>query len=66
MTNVHYEINVSQNGVHLFATHKRSLQTEEDARRVYSLFLNKFPKVNGYLVTCTRWDCIGTSMNWNG
>jgi hypothetical protein len=44
----HYEINVALNGKHLFATAPRSLQTEKEARKLYKVFKEKFPKSEGY------------------
>ena len=49
----YYEINVSQNGHHLFATHKRSIEGQAKADMLLKLFREKFPKEDGYKVTCT-------------
>lgn len=48
---MYYEINVSLNGTHLFATHKRSLTNRNEARKVLRLFLTKFPKDDGYSIS---------------
>lgn len=55
-----YEINISFDGEHLFATHERSLTNEARARQVYNLFLQKFPKSKGYEIEMTLWNCTGT------
>ena len=46
-----YEINITLNGKHLFATHERSLQTLESATKLYYLLEDKFPKIEGYDIT---------------
>jgi hypothetical protein len=45
---MYYEINVSVNGQHLFATHKRSLTVEYKMKELLLLFSNKFPATEGY------------------
>ena len=50
---MYYEINVSLNGKHLFATHERSLRGEYDFRKVVELFKEKFPEEEGYQLTAT-------------
>ncbi len=46
----HYEINVSLNGNHLFATHERSLNDIRKLRHVLALFQEKFPPSEGFQV----------------
>lgn len=55
----HYEINVSWNGKHLFATAPRSATTEEQFTKLYSLLKRQFPAREGYAVTATHWNCTG-------
>jgi hypothetical protein len=43
-----YEINVSQNGRHLFATHERSITTLAELKRLYVLFADLFRESDGY------------------
>ena len=51
-----YEINVSKNGIHYFATHGRSLNGfEEDAIKMAKHFKSVFPESDGYLVTLTEY-----------
>jgi len=45
-----YEINVSKDGIHLFATHERSLTSPQQTRKVYDKLVETFPKNDGYLV----------------
>ena len=49
----YYEINVSRNGKHIFATAPRSLSGHEpeEAMAVTYLMDNKFPKSEGYEVS---------------
>jgi hypothetical protein len=56
---MHYEINVSHHGVHLFATHERSLQQLYKAEELMSIFSQKFPRSEGYHVSCTEWRSEG-------
>jgi hypothetical protein len=57
---MYYEINVSFQGRHLFATHPRSLRTEEAAKNLYETFLNLgFSKTYGYEVQVVRYDEVG-------
>ena len=54
-----YEINVSHNGKHLFATAERSLTTRADMEKLYGIFKEKFPETDGYKVSVTYWEKIG-------
>lgn len=51
---MYYEINVSKNGRHFFATDKRSITTKRALKEVYEVFKEKFPPEEGYdmLVSC--------------
>lgn len=51
---MYYEINVSLNGRHFFATDKRSITTKRALKEVYTVFKEKFPQEEGYelLVSC--------------
>lgn len=57
---LYYEINVSLNGRHFFATDERSIDSEVALDRVIPVILAKFPVSEGYGVQVTRWDAIGT------
>lgn len=56
----HYEINVALNGRHLFATAPRSCVTREDASRVYSMLVARFPVKDGFSIETTRINISGT------
>lgn len=48
---MHYEINVSLNDTHLFATHERSVVSTDDLARVIDIFLKKFPESEGFNIS---------------
>lgn len=56
---MYYEINVSLNGKHLFATAERSITNVDKANDVCKLFKEKFPEENGYKITMTKWEKVG-------
>lgn len=58
-----YEINVSQNGKHVFATAERSITTEPECKNVVKLFLKAFPKEEGYEINVTCWRRTGECIN---
>jgi hypothetical protein len=55
----YYDVNVSQHGRHIFATHERSLTTEREAYRVYLLLRARFPAAEGYELSVTHWQTTG-------
>lgn len=57
--NMYYEINVSKNGSHYFATAERSIQTHEKAVKMYEQFTALFPKEDGYNIMVTKYEQIG-------
>ena len=62
---MYYEINVSYNGRHLFATAERSITTEQKAKEMYRLFLKNFPESEGYNINVTRWNKSGTPIEFD-
>lgn len=56
---MYYEINVSLNGRHLFATAERSVTDNHKLQKVYKLFMEKFPEEEGYKVTVEKWEKVG-------
>lgn len=44
---MHYEINISLNGQHYFATNKRSITTKEKAKEIYNDLKSKFSEKVG-------------------
>lgn len=61
----HYEINVSKNGKHVFATASRSLTLEYQARKLYLSMKDKFQESDGYEVSITYWECRGTKKDYH-
>ena len=59
---MYYEINVSLNGRHLFATAERSIKNHSDASAMWDLFLLKFPTKDGYQHTMSRYDLVGETV----
>lgn len=49
-----YEINVSKDGWHFFATSERSLRNDSELIAVYPIIAEKFPEAEGYHVSVTR------------
>ena len=48
-----YEINVAKNGLHLFATAKRSITNKWQLEEVFPIIKQKFPEKEGYNVSVT-------------
>ncbi|HGL4259682.1 hypothetical protein KTD26_20555 [Burkholderia multivorans] len=55
----YYEINVSLNGRHLFATAPRSITSAVKASTMLALLHDRFPSHVGYSINCTHWEMIG-------
>jgi hypothetical protein len=54
-----YEINVSLNGKHFFATHERSCRWEDEMKKIVEVFKVKFPEEEGYEISVSRWETCG-------
>lgn len=52
----YYEINVTFNGKHLFATAPRSIRTWFELQKVLNIFVRKFKVTEGYDITITKWE----------
>ena len=63
---MYYEINVSLNGKHLFATAERSVTVIWEAEKVYNLFKEKFPESEGYAISVTKWEKVGKIIDMDG
>lgn len=59
---MHYEINVSLNGAHFFATAERSVTSEAGALAVLKVLREKFPEAHGWSVTVTLMQRIGRNV----
>ena len=60
---MYYEINISKNGRHFFATAERSITSLTQAEGMYMLFKEKFPESEGYKIDVTYWEKVGKSIN---
>lgn len=56
---MYYEINVSLNGQHLFATDKRSITDTQKLEVIYNILKEKFPKEKGYNLNVTKYETVG-------
>jgi len=68
---MYYEINVSKNGKHYFATHSRSVTNEMQARQMLMHFRLVFPECDGYKCDAMLWQhselmdsLCSKQMNW--
>lgn len=59
-----YEINVSKNGRHYFATDERSIRSKDKAREVVKHFEKVFPKSEGYEILITKREEIITDIEF--
>ena len=60
---MYYEINVSLNGKHFFATAERSITDRRKLKEVYEALVEKFPKEEGYKLTITYWEKVGRDID---
>lgn len=60
----HYEINVSLNGRHFFATSPRSCNNKIKAEELFDEISNRFPKEEGFEVSCTHWEISGSTVKF--
>lgn len=51
---MYYEINVSLNGKHFFATAPRSIQNLDTLKTVYSQLLNRFPVTENFALSVSK------------
>lgn len=58
---MYYEINISENGRHLFATAKHSITDEKKLKIVYDKLSTAFP-VPQYLITVLRYEITGVAV----
>ena len=56
---MYYEINVSLNDKHFFATDKRSITNKRALKEVYNVFKEKFPPEEGYDIIVSLTETTG-------
>ena len=62
---MYYEINVSLDGKHFFATDKRSITHEAQMEKVYKILKQKFPLEEGYDILVSKMETRGTFVDTN-
>lgn len=62
---MYYEINVSLNDRHFFATHERSITDMNKLKNVCEVFAEKFPKSEGYEITISYCEKRGYRIDIN-
>lgn len=62
---MHYEINISLNGKHFFATSERSITSDYKLREVYDALKNKFNENDGYSFDVIKYQTVGTVIDIN-
>jgi hypothetical protein len=60
---MYYEINVSQNGQHFFATAKRSISDPLRLKEVYEALASRFSKEDGFELSITRYEELGRKID---
>ena len=60
---MYYEINVSLNGRHFFATSERSIHDEFHCKVLYDKLRQAFPESEGYVLSVSKCQKIGESVN---
>jgi len=60
---MYYEINVSLNGRHFFATAERSIRDIHKLKQVYHTFKKNFPESEGFSISITKYETAGRSVN---
>jgi len=58
----HYEINVSKNGTHFFATHERSIKDRTSLIAVHEKLSAAFTPEDGFELKITFWALQGTTI----
>lgn len=56
---MHYEIIVTKNGDHLFATAPRSISNEIELIKLYTILRLKFIEADGYKLKVNKWETVG-------
>lgn len=57
-----YEINVSKDGMHYFATDKRSIPTVKAAVEIRDRLKKAMPEEEGFKFTITQWQTSGIEL----
>lgn len=60
---MNYEINVSKDGMHFFATHERSITCTTKLKEVIEVFKEKFPPSQGYQISAMLIKTMGETLD---
>ena len=61
-----YEINISKNGKHHFATAERSLTSLGEATKLFNELKEFYPDSQGFKISLTKWETKGKEIKING
>jgi hypothetical protein len=61
-----YEINISKNGKHYFATAERSLTTLGESTKLYNELKEFYPESQGFKISLTKWETKGKEIKIDG
>ncbi|HDX9663243.1 TPA: hypothetical protein ROX91_001942 [Bacillus cereus] len=61
---MYYEINVSKDGVHFFATSERSIDMQSTLEKILKVFVEKFPESEGYKISVTNYQTVGKIIDY--
>ncbi len=62
---MYYEINISKNGSHYFATSERSITSMRELKEILPVLLEKFPEDEGYEVSASWKQVSGAPIDVN-
>lgn len=61
---MHYSLNISRHGSHIFTTSSNSAVSEKKAKALHTLFMEKFPEAEGYKVDVSLWSTSGKDVQF--
>ena len=61
-----FEINISKNGKHYFATAERSLTSLGEAYKLYDELKGFYPESQGFKLSLTKWETKGKEIKIDG
>lgn len=61
---MNFEINISKDGSHFFATNSRSIPSEHELKKVLPVLAEKFPESEGYGVSVCYYQTSGRSIDY--
>ncbi|HDR7263713.1 hypothetical protein [Bacillus sp. CH_203] len=61
---MYYEINISKDGKHFFATSERSVDMQSTLESILKVFVEKFPESEGYKINVTNYQTVGKIIDY--